>query len=149
MDYNSILLFFSNTFTFDDGEKTDSYYEYKLSTYLRSLGLKYKKDYFRSIKYNDFYDKKSKMTCDYLIKFNDKQIYIEVAGLITNLNNEDWRVHNYTNKVNNEYRDKMILKEQIFKKNGLDYLFLFANEMNDDSFKDIIFEILELQNKKM
>ena len=147
LQFNPTL--FSNTFTFDDGEKTDSYYEYKLSTYLRSLGLKYKKDYFRSIKYNDFYDKKSKMTCDYLIKFNDKQIYIEVAGLITNLNNEDWRVHNYTNKVNNEYRDKMILKEQIFKKNGLDYLFLFANEMNDDSFKDIIFEILELQNKKM
>lgn len=147
LQFNPTL--FSNTFTFDDGEKTDSYYEYKLSTYLRSLGLKYKKDYFRSIKYNDFYDKKSKMTCDYLIKFNDKQIYIEVAGLITHLNNEDWRVHNYTNKVNNEYRDKMILKEQIFKKNGLDYLFLFANEMNDDSFKDIIFEILELQNKKM
>ena len=145
LQFNPTL--FSNAFTFDDGEKTDSHYEYKLSTHLRSLGLKYKKDYFRSIRYNDFCDKKSKMTCDYLIKVNGKQIYIEVAGLISNFKGEDWRVHNYANKVNNEYRDKMILKEQIFKKNKLNYLFLFANEMKDDSFKDIIFETLKQQDK--
>ena len=41
----------------------------------------------------------------------------------------------------------MILKEQIFKKNKLNYLFLFANEMKDDSFKDIIFETLKQQDK--
>ena len=87
------------------------------------------------------------MTCDYLIKVNGKQIYIEVAGLVSNFKGEDWRVHNYANKVNNEYRDKMILKEQIFKKNKLNYLFLFANEMKDDSFKDIIFETLKQQDK--
>lgn len=135
---------FSNTYTFEDGERADSNYEYAFSTYLRSIGLKYKQDYLRTVKYNTFHQEKSKMTCDYLIQIKNTEIYIEVAGLISNFENEDWKTHDYINKVTNSYRDKMIYKEQIFKQHGLNYMFIFANEMKDGSYKDKLSEILQL-----
>ena len=134
---------FSNTYTFEDGEKADSNYEYALSIYLRSIGLKYKQDYLRTVKYNTFHQEKSKMTCDYLIQTKGFEIYIEVAGMISNFENEDWKTHDYINKVTNGYRDKMIYKEQIFKQHNLKYMFIFANEMKDGTYKKKLLERLQ------
>ncbi|MEI2464988.1 homing endonuclease associated repeat-containing protein, partial [Niallia taxi] len=43
-------------FDFEDGEQTFSTYEFKVTEFLRNLGLIYNKDYFRSVKYNTFID---------------------------------------------------------------------------------------------
>ena len=139
---------FSNTYTFEDGEKADSNYEYALSVYLRTIGLKYKRDYIRAVRYNDFHQEKSKMTCDYLIKIDKVEIYIEVAGMINNFEDEDWRTHDFVNKVSNAYRDKMIYKEQIFKQHNLNYLFIFANEMKDGSYKNKLLKELQLPSQR-
>lgn len=140
---------FSNTYLFENGERAESNYEYAISTYLRSLGLEYNNDYFRSVRYNDFCEKKSKMTCDYLISLDNIKLYIEVAGMINNYDDEDWRSHYYANTVTDSYLKKMIMKEQIFKKYNLNYLFLFANEINDGLYKRIIDDKLHLLFSKV
>ena len=89
------------------------------------------------------YDKNTVYKDSYY-KLKNTEIYIEVAGLISNFENEDWKTHDYINKVTNSYRDKMIYKEQIFKQHGLNYMFIFANEMKDGSYKDKLSEILQL-----
>ena len=140
---------FAYTCIFEDGERSCSNMEYKVTTYLRDLGLKYDVDYFRTVLYSTFSNEKSKMNCDYVIKTEDGTLYIEVAGIIDNRHN-DWKTRTYSTKIENEYRDKMILKEKIFTKNNLNYIFLFSNDMNTECYKDIILSALNsLGNSKI
>ena len=132
---------FSNHYTFDDGEHVMSSMEYDFSTYLRSLGLKYNKDYFRNIRYKEFTSEKSKMDCDYKIMINGAPIYVEIAGIIYNCTDETWKEHEFASKKENEYRDKMIKKEQRLLENDCNFIFLFKTEMFNGEYKNI------LQNK--
>lgn len=132
---------FSYTYTFEDGEKTGSNMEYEVTTHLREIGLVYNKDYLRTIRYNEFTNDKSRMDCDYCIITNSGNIYIEVAGMIQNIQG-DWREKDYPSAVENQYRDKMIKKEKVLKSNNLNYLFLFANDISDGAYKNIINEAL-------
>lgn len=136
---------FGNVYIFPDGEKTESNYEYDISKYLREQGLNFKDNYSRSVRYNDFANTNNKMTCDYCVHTIVGDVYIEVAGMIDGLNDIDnWRTHIYSNKISNAYRDKMILKEKIFIDNNLNYIFIFANEMKDGSYKKKLSKILQL-----
>ena len=139
---------FSYTYTFEDGERVCSNMEYEVSTYLRGIGLKYNTDYFRSVRYRTFSNEKSRMDCDYKIITPNGILYIEVAGIIHNMYN-DWKIHTYPSKIENEYRDKMMLKEKIFEENNLDYIILFADDMSDDKYKSIILNALSsIDNSK-
>lgn len=132
----------SKTHIFEDGEMTDSNYEYLVTTYLRECGLKYKTDYFRAVKYNTFTKEESKRTCDYLIKTTYGDVYVEVAGLLYKPKSKDWRKQSPNNKIGRIYLEKMIKKEKIFQKYHLNYCFIFSNEIYTDVYKKKIDDIL-------
>lgn len=125
---------FSYHYTFDDGERVLSSMEYDFSLYLRQLGLQYNVDYLRDIPYKTFtnVNKSSKMTCDYKIN----NLYIEIAGIIKYF--DDWRTHVYSSQKENEYRDKMIIKQELLFQNNVDYLFLFPDDFIDEEYKKIL-----------
>ena len=129
---------FSYHYTFDDGERIVSSMEYDFSKYLKSLGFEYKKDYYRDVLYKTFSDEKSKMNCDYKIMIDGIPLYIEIAGIIYNCKDDDWRTHQFSSKKENEYRDKMIKKEQRLIESGQHFLFLFKTEMFNDEYKTIL-----------
>lgn len=72
-------------YEFYDGEIVVSKYEYNFSNFLRNNGFIYNKTYFRNVDYRKLdneYD--GKMNCDYCINFDNKLVYIELAGLLGN-----------------------------------------------------------------
>ena len=129
---------FSYHYTFDDGERIGSSMEYDFSTYLKSLGFEYKKDYYRDVLYKTFSDEQSKMNCDYKIMIDDTPLYIEIAGIIYNCKDDDWHIHQFSSKKENDYRDKMIKKEKRLIESGQHFLFLFKTEMFNDEYKIIL-----------
>ena len=132
---------FSFHYTFDDGERVVSSMEYDFSKYLRSLGLKYNKDYFRDVMYKKFSDEKSKMNCDYKIMIDGTPLYIEIAGIIYNCIDGDWHTHTFSSKRENDYKDKMLRKENRLIENNCHYVFLFKPDIFSENYKTI------LQNK--
>lgn len=134
------------TFNFDDGEHVTSQFEYIFSKYLRDFGLKCGVDYFRDVKYSTFIPSYNKnMNCDYLIRLNGKDIYIEIAGII-----EAYKKHFFSNKPITSskskeiYRKKLSEKMKMLKENKLNYYILFPcdltrentyNILNNDSIK--------------
>lgn len=131
---------FSYHYTFDDGERVVSTMEFDFSTYLRSLGFVYNKDYFRDVLYKDFSEEKSKMNCDYKIMIYGLPLYVEIAGIIYNKNDINWRITEFSSKQENDYRDKMIRKEIRLLESGCPFLFLFKSEMFTDNYKELLNE---------
>lgn len=120
---------------FPDGEKTKSNFEYDYSTFLREIGFNYNDGYTRDVMYKLFcngLDDNSKMNCDYKVTYNDKDYYIEIAGI---LESEDDLYADLTDDTDIKYRDKMIIKRDLLKKSNINYLFLYSKDMNDDSYK--------------
>lgn len=132
---------FSFHYTFDDGERVVSSMEYDFSKYLKSLGYEYDKDYFRDILYKTFSDEKSKMNCDYKIMIDGIPLYVEIAGIIYNCINDDWHTHKFSSKRENDYKDKMLRKENRLVENNCNFIFLFKSDMFSENYKII------LQNK--
>lgn len=132
-----------NTYTFDDGEIVKSTFEFDFSTYLRKHNIEYK----RNVRYKTFTDEQSKIDCDYVIQVDGKPLYIEIAGIIYNTLEDDWRNRKYASKRENSYRDKMILKEKLLLNAGVNFIFLFPWDMVSGKYVDIlntkINEILE------
>lgn len=129
---------FSFHYTFNDGERVVSSMEYEFSCYLRSLEYRYNNDYFRDVMYKTFSNENTKMNCDYKIMISNIPLYVEIAGIIYNSENEDWRHHNFSSKQENEYRDKMIKKEKRMIESGQHFLFLFKTEMFNGEYKAIL-----------
>lgn len=129
---------FSFHYTFDDGERVVSSMEYEFSGYLRSLGYEYGKDYFRDVLYKTFSDEKSKMNCDYKIMVDGVPLYIEIAGIIYNCKEIDWRNHIFSSKQERDYQQKMLKKEQRMLESGQHFLFLFKSEMFNGKYKNIL-----------
>lgn len=128
------------TFKFDDGERTTSQFEYMFSKYLREFGLVYNKDYFRDVKYKDFIPNYNQMmNCDYVVNYNGRKIYIEIAGII-----EAYKTWYYENKPitmsksKEKYRLKLKEKEKMLKDNNLIYFILFPCDLTRDIFMKII-----------
>lgn len=141
---------FSYCDTFPDGERVRSAMEYDVSVYLKSLGLRYRQEYFRDVKYKTFMPSiMSNIDCDYVINVNGMMKYIEVAGMIYNVEDttDNWRTHQYSSDRENEYRDKMVFKEHLLNKAGVPFLLLFNTDMSGDRYKAKISEFLFSEKK--
>lgn len=123
-----------NTYTFGDGEIVKSTFEFDFSTYLRKHNIEYK----RNVRYKTFTDEQSKIDCDYVIQVNGKLLYIEIAGIIYNTLEDDWRNKKYASKRENSYRDKMILKEKLLLNADVDFIFLFPWDMVSGKYVGIL-----------
>jgi hypothetical protein len=126
---------------FYDGEETFSQFEYLLSNFLRSNGLVFNKDYFRDVKYNSIDSSYiGNMNCDYKICFNNKVIYIELAGIL-----RDYKSWYYSDKViansksRESYRIKLKEKEKILKDNNLIYFILFPCDLINNYLHEILY----------
>ena len=128
-------------FEYTDGEKVLSQFEYLFSNYLRDYGLTCNIDYFRDVKYKDFISNyKGNMNCDYIINYNGKKIYIEIAGILREYKTWYYANKEITNSQHKEsYRLKLKQKEQMFKDNNLIYFILFPCDLT----RDILLSILQ------
>ena len=120
--------------TFENGEKVRSQYELDFSKLLREkLKLQYGKDYFRDVRYKEFIPGyKGLLDCDYIINYNSRKIYIEIAGMLRDnkLNFINNIVINSNSKE--KYRQHLILKDKMFKDNNLEYYILFPSDLQED-----------------
>lgn len=127
-------------FTFEDGEHITSQFEYMFSKFLKDYGLQYNVDYFRDVKYSTFILKyKGYMNCDYVININNKNIYIEIAGIIEPY--KEWFYNDkpiVRSKSKENYRQKLKNKETLLKDNGLIYFILFPCDLTQDNFISIL-----------
>jgi len=133
-------------YTFSDGEKVVSKYEYDFSKFLRDNGLVYNKDYFRNIYYKKLDSEyNGNMNCDYYITFNGMNTYIELAGILGNKEHQEAYKNNSVikSKSKEEYRRKLNLKRGIFERNHLKYFILLKDDMNEDNYKRIMSKYLK------
>jgi SOS response regulatory protein OraA/RecX len=128
-------------FVFEDNETTVSHWEYDFSKFLRDAGFVYNKNYFRNINYSSFDDLyNGNMNCDYKIKVNNHIIYVELAGILS----DKAYIEAYKNntplksKSKEEYRQKLNQKREIFERNNLEYYILLPDEMNEETYKNIL-----------
>ena len=137
-------------FKFEDGEVTTSQFEFMFSNFLKEYGLKYNIDYYRDVRYDSFIPNyKGNMNCDYLINYNNKTIYIEIAGIIEAYKNWYYEDKIITkSKSKEKYRLKLKQKEQMLKENNLTYFILFPCDLTRKNFISILEDSsLELKNK--
>jgi len=126
---------------FNDGEKTVSQYELDFSNFLRENSLCFNVDYFRDVKYSTFDNKYTgNMNCDYLIKINNHNIYVELAGLLGNKSHEVSFINNQfiNSKSKEKYRLKLNEKRNILERNNLNYYILLKSDMNLDTYINIL-----------
>ena len=139
-----------NKFTFDDGERVLSTYEFDYSIFLRDdLGLKYKDDYMRDVMYKTFleYDKRKKTNCDYVVNYNGGVYYIEIAGMISCCNG-NWENTDFKDKREREYKEKMILKKKLLIDNNKKFLFLFPEDFRNGIYKEKTYELLRIKGRR-
>ena len=67
-------------------------------------------------------------------------LYIEIAGIIYNCKENNWRNHTFSSKKERDYQQKMLKKEQRLIESGQHFLFLFKSEMFNDHYKNILNE---------
>ena len=124
---------------FDDREITTSQFEYMFSSYLRKTNLIYNVDYFRNVRYSTFCDDyKGMMDCDYVIKHNDKTVYIEIAGIIGQYKPfyyEDKLITSSKSKEN--YRQKLKEKEELLHSNNCIYFILFPCDLTEENMRQV------------
>ena len=131
---------------FEDGEYTSSKYEYDFSRFLRDNGFEYGKTYFRNIYYKKLDSKyKGNMNCDYCINFNGQLVYIELAGILGNKEHQEAYRNNtpLKSKSKEEYRLKLNQKREMFERNNLEYYILLPDEMNEETYKNILKKYLK------
>lgn len=138
---------FGSIHRFIDGEISKSNYEFTFSNKLKELGYIYNKDYFRDVRYREFiknYD--GLLDCDYIIKINNRDIYIEIAGMLRD--NEDNYYNNIpimeNSKRRENYRLKLKKKEQMLKENNLEYYIILPSDMKNI---DKLFDYIGIINK--
>lgn len=123
-------------YKFDDGEITTSRYEYNFSKFLRKNNIKY----IRNILYKDFvcnYD--GNKDCDYVIIHNNKEYYIEIAGMLkTSLSIEEAK-STLLHRIQQKYLKDLIEKDAMLKENNLKYLIVFPYHLKD---MDFLFDFL-------
>ena len=128
------------TYYTNDGELCRSIHEVDYTNFLHNeLNLKYNSDYYRDVQYKTFSDCKTKINCDYVIQYNDKKYYIEIAGM---LYTDKDLLKKYDTDRKESYRLKTIQKIDIFKKSNVNYLFIYQQDMCNGSFKQKTIEFL-------
>jgi hypothetical protein len=118
---------------FEDGERTNSIYEYNFSNLLRKNNFKYNLNYFRDVRYNTFIDNYNNlMNCDYVIPIIDNIcIYIELAGMIRDYKTRYYKGLSFKSKSKNNYVEKLRLKEKLLKENNLLYYIFIPYRYKD------------------
>lgn len=124
---------FSYHFTFASGERVVSSMEYDFTEYINSLGYKYNIDYQRDYMYKKFIPvlNKTRINCDYYI--NNK--VIEIAGIIHNLENNNWEKVVFSSKQEQDYQSKLLVKKELLESNNIEYLFLFPEDFYSNEYK--------------
>ena len=74
---------------------------------------------------------------DYLINYNEKQYYVEISGMIKPCYKDKWKETDFKSHTKNEYRDNMILKEQLFKENNCSYFIWFSDDIHNEIYREI------------
>ena len=85
------------------------------------------------------------MNCDYCINFNGQLVYIELAGILGNKEHQDAYRNNIPikSKSKEEYRQKLNQKREMFERNNLEYYILLPDEMNEETYKNILKKYLK------
>jgi hypothetical protein len=120
-------------YQYDDNEEAKSQFEKQFSDFLRKLGLKYNKDYYRDIRYRNFIKSYSGLLdCDYIINYKDRTIYVEIAGILRDY--KQWYLDSkpLNSKSKEKYRLKLMEKEKMLKENNLEYYILFPSDLQED-----------------
>lgn len=125
---------------FKNGEKTLSSFEFAFSNFLRNeLNLEFNVDYHKDVAYSIFikgYD--GMMSCDYVINYKSRKLYVEIAGLIDGYKNN--YVNDYIIKdsdTKEKYRQRLKEKERMMKKEDLEYHILFPQDLEHGSLSAI------------
>lgn len=134
LGYQTAEVGMGSHYLFDDGEKILSKHEFDFSLFLRNiLQLKYNVDYKKDIKYKTFIkDYKKQSSIDYIINYNNRIIYIEIAGILKYY--KQWYLDNkpLNSKSREKYRLSLKEKERILKDNKLEYYILFPQDLSED-----------------
>ena len=115
---------------YDDGEVALSQHEFIFSEYLRNRNLQYNVDYFRDVPYKNFIPEwENNCSCDYEIHFNNKIIYVEIAGVL-----RDHKKYYYENiqipsRTREAYKKSLMKKENMLKSHNLEYYIIFPSDM--------------------
>jgi len=125
-------------FTFNDGEKVRSQFEFYFSSYLRNnLNLQYNINYIRDVKYKTFTQCSKNSNCDYVINYKGRKIYVEVVGILKPEKKTTFRTDVYNSKSKEKYRHNLVDKENMFINAGLEYYILFTCDLNDEYLSKI------------
>lgn len=132
---------FSFHYTFDDGEKVVSSFEYDFSQFLRENGYVYNDNYRRDVLYRSFIPNisKRKINCDYMIIENGMSLYIEIVGIV----DKNWETTAYQSKQENNYKRKMQEKKELLNSNRIPYLFLYPEDFRSGEYKEITMKFLK------
>lgn len=134
---------FSSSNILDDGELVRSEMEFEFTSYLRSCGLQYQIDYDRDVRYKTFSSTTRKIDCDYVLHINNSLIYIEIAGVLCRPRTENWFEYEFCDEKQNTYRDNLLEKMRILESMGLEYYFIFKNDMSSGAYKELVDRLLK------
>lgn len=127
--------------TLNSGEYVMSLLEYDFTKFINEdLNLHYNINYKRNVLYKTFSNIDKRIDCDYVFEINGRKLYVEIAGRIYRLAHDDWHTYKYHSKHENDYRDNMILKENLLIENDCDYLFFMSNDIQTEKYKQILID---------
>ncbi len=129
---------FSNTCVLDSGELIRSTLEYEFTEYLNQRGFVYGVDYRRDIRYRDFVEVDSKIDCDYVISIGDKQVFIEVAGVLDSVDRKNWASSKLRDEKHENYRRTLLTKRRLLESIGAEYHFVFREDIVTGKHKGLI-----------
>ena len=121
----------------DDGERCDSRFEYDISTWLKSKGIKYDRD----VPYIDFTNNyNGKMNCDYRFTLDNGQVwYVEMAGFI---DTDDFT--KLTSREEELYFFKLKYKKKLFRENNLNYKIFHPSDLKNHTLEEL-FDFLNIK----
>ena len=121
----------------DNGELCLSNLEYKFSLFLRQNSISYKRD----VRYGTIDEeyRNRKYNCDYVIT---GKYWIEICGIIKS-SNKNWKQYKCKNNIEQEYKDKLLIKESILIKNNIPFLFLFQEDFDKNTFQEKIINLIK------
>lgn len=138
---------FSFHYTFDDGERVVSSMEYDFSRFLKEeIGLTYNVDYNRDVMYRKITNEinKGRSNCDYEFVLNGRNFYVEIAGIIDNIN-EGWELRKYSSKQEQNYQSKLLRKKEILERNNKNFLFLFKDDFVNNEYKNKLKNFIKIE----
>lgn len=137
---------FGNNYILPNGDFVRSTYENDFSNLLIKNNFKYNISYFRDVKYSDIFEEyRGSMNCDYKIIFNNKVLYVELAGMLHNDSDIYAFLHDIEidNSIMERYRKKLSIKQQILRQANVNYKILLRPELNLKSYQNLIDDFMK------